>query len=176
MDFRLFTRQSMSFRAIALKSLGPRYVASDLQERLRPSRNVTAAAFFPTANAPQLPNARLHHECRRRGPRCLMIKLRETDVDALIRGGLLEQETRNDRSADPIFRGRGAPTPRALMHPFARKGAPRHGSSPNSDFRFSPDKNEAGRAHSRRRGGRVAACGARTTTRDTSNRLSARHH
>ncbi len=28
-----------------------------------------------------------------------MIELRETDVDALIRGGLLDHETRNDRSA-----------------------------------------------------------------------------
>jgi hypothetical protein len=28
-----------------------------------------------------------------------MIELRETDVDALIRGGLLKQETRNDRNA-----------------------------------------------------------------------------
>jgi hypothetical protein len=42
---------------------------------------------------------RLHGERRRRGLRCLMIQLRETDVDALIRGGLLEQETRNDRNA-----------------------------------------------------------------------------
>ena len=42
---------------------------------------------------------RLHRERRRRGLRCLMIELRETDVDALIRGGLLEHETRNDRNA-----------------------------------------------------------------------------
>ena len=42
---------------------------------------------------------RLHRERRRRGVRCLMIQLRETEVDALIRRGLLEQETRNDRNA-----------------------------------------------------------------------------
>ena len=42
---------------------------------------------------------RLHRERRRRGLRCLMIELRETEVDALIRGGLLEQETRNNRNA-----------------------------------------------------------------------------
>jgi len=42
---------------------------------------------------------RLHRERRRRGLRCLMIQLRETDVDALIRRGLLEQEMRNDRNA-----------------------------------------------------------------------------
>ena len=37
---------------------------------------------------------RLHRDRRRRGLRCLMIQLRETEVDALIRRGLLEQETR----------------------------------------------------------------------------------
>ena len=42
---------------------------------------------------------RLHRERRRRGLRCLMIELRETEVDALICGGLLEHETRNDRNA-----------------------------------------------------------------------------
>jgi hypothetical protein len=42
---------------------------------------------------------RLHRERRRRGLRCLMIELCETDVDALIRGGLLEHDTRNDRNA-----------------------------------------------------------------------------
>jgi hypothetical protein len=42
---------------------------------------------------------RLHRQRRRRGMRCLMIELRETEVDALIRGGLLEHETRNDTDA-----------------------------------------------------------------------------
>ena len=42
---------------------------------------------------------RLHRERRQRGLRCLTIELRETEVDALIRGGLLEHETRNDRNA-----------------------------------------------------------------------------
>jgi hypothetical protein len=51
------------------------------------------------ARTPAAERMRLHRERRRRGLRCLMIELRETDVDALIRGGLLEQETRNDRSA-----------------------------------------------------------------------------
>jgi hypothetical protein len=53
-------------------------------------------------NNPRTPAAqrmRLHRERRRRGLRCLMIELRETDVDALIRGGLLEHGTRNDRNA-----------------------------------------------------------------------------
>ena len=42
---------------------------------------------------------RLHRERRRRGLRCVMIELRETEVDALVSGGLLEHETRNDRNA-----------------------------------------------------------------------------
>jgi len=42
---------------------------------------------------------RRHRERRRDGLRCLMIELRETEVDALIRRGLLKQETRNDLSA-----------------------------------------------------------------------------
>ena len=36
---------------------------------------------------------------RREGLRCLMIELRETEIDALIRIGLLNAEMRNDASA-----------------------------------------------------------------------------
>jgi hypothetical protein len=42
---------------------------------------------------------RAHRERRRQGLRCLMIELRETEIDALIRKGLLKSETRNDTSA-----------------------------------------------------------------------------
>ena len=49
--------------------------------------------------SPGAARMRLHRERRWRGLRCLTIELRETEVDALIRGGLLEQETRNDRNA-----------------------------------------------------------------------------
>jgi hypothetical protein len=42
---------------------------------------------------------RRHRERRRDGLRCMMIELRETEVTALIRRGLLKGETRNDRSA-----------------------------------------------------------------------------
>ena len=51
------------------------------------------------AHTPAAERMRLHRERRRRGLRCLMIELRETEVDALIRGGLLAQETRNERNA-----------------------------------------------------------------------------
>jgi hypothetical protein len=42
---------------------------------------------------------RLHRERRRMGLRCLTVQLRETEIDALIRKGLLKPETRNDPSA-----------------------------------------------------------------------------
>jgi hypothetical protein len=40
------------------------------------------------ARTPAAKRMRLHRERRRRGLRCLMIELRETEVDALIRGGV----------------------------------------------------------------------------------------
>jgi hypothetical protein len=42
---------------------------------------------------------RLHRERRRQGLRCLMIELRETEIDALIRKGLLKADARNDLQA-----------------------------------------------------------------------------
>jgi predicted N-formylglutamate amidohydrolase len=41
----------------------------------------------------------LYRERRRKGLRCLMIELRETEIDALVRMGLLRPEMRNDASA-----------------------------------------------------------------------------
>jgi hypothetical protein len=51
------------------------------------------------ARTPAAERMRLHRERRRRGLCCLMIELRETEVHALIRGGLLKHEVRNDRNA-----------------------------------------------------------------------------
>ena len=42
---------------------------------------------------------RRHRERRRDGLRCMTIELRETEIDALIRRGLLEEDTRNDLQA-----------------------------------------------------------------------------
>ena len=42
---------------------------------------------------------RRHRQRRRDGLRCLVIELRETEIDAFIRMGLLEPEMRNDRIA-----------------------------------------------------------------------------
>jgi hypothetical protein len=42
---------------------------------------------------------RLHRERRREGLRCLMIEVRESEIDALVGMGLLSKETRNDANA-----------------------------------------------------------------------------
>ena len=42
---------------------------------------------------------RRHRERRRDGLRCMTVELRETEIDALIRRGLLEEDTRNDLQA-----------------------------------------------------------------------------
>jgi hypothetical protein len=42
---------------------------------------------------------RLHRERRRLGLRCLTIELRETEIDSLIRRGLLRAEMRHDANA-----------------------------------------------------------------------------
>jgi hypothetical protein len=42
---------------------------------------------------------RRYRQRRREGLRCLIIELRETEIDDLIRKGLLKSETRNDLSA-----------------------------------------------------------------------------
>lgn len=48
---------------------------------------------------PAAERMRLHRERRRRGLRCLMIELRETEIDALIRMGLLTAEARDNLPA-----------------------------------------------------------------------------
>jgi hypothetical protein len=42
---------------------------------------------------------RLHRERRRQGLRCIIVELRETEIDTFIRRGLLKPETRNDKNA-----------------------------------------------------------------------------
>jgi hypothetical protein len=58
-----------------------------------------------TTNPPTAPPAirsaaaermRRHRERRRDGLRCLIIELRETEIDALARNGFLEGDARND--------------------------------------------------------------------------------
>jgi hypothetical protein len=42
---------------------------------------------------------RLHRERRRQGLRCLTIEVRESEIDTLVRMGLLKSEMRNDANA-----------------------------------------------------------------------------
>ena len=49
--------------------------------------------------SPSAQRMRRHRERRRDGLRCLIIELRITEIDALIRRGLLTSETRNDPHA-----------------------------------------------------------------------------
>jgi hypothetical protein len=42
---------------------------------------------------------RQHRERKKNGMRCLMIELRETEIDALIRKGFLKADMRNDKQA-----------------------------------------------------------------------------
>ena len=53
----------------------------------------------PVALSPAAERMRLHRERRRQGLRCLTIELRETEIDVLIRKGLLRTEMRNDAIA-----------------------------------------------------------------------------
>jgi hypothetical protein len=54
----------------------------------------------PPTNGPAAATAaqrmRLHRERRRAGLRCLVIELRETEIDVLVAKGLLNSETRHD--------------------------------------------------------------------------------
>ncbi|MCX7364233.1 MAG: hypothetical protein NTV97_20665 [Alphaproteobacteria bacterium] len=42
---------------------------------------------------------RRHRERRREGLCCLFVELRDTEIDALVRHGMLKQETRHDQNA-----------------------------------------------------------------------------
>ncbi len=53
-------------------------------------------ATEPAARSPAAERMRAHRERRRLGLRCLTIQLRETEIDVLIREGLLNADARND--------------------------------------------------------------------------------
>jgi hypothetical protein len=54
------------------------------------------SAVSPTPAAERM---RRHRERRREGLRCLWVELHETELDALVREGLLELEFRHDENA-----------------------------------------------------------------------------
>jgi hypothetical protein len=53
----------------------------------------------PSACSPAASRMRLHRQRRRLGLRCIVVELRETEVDELVRRGLLTEDARNDRVA-----------------------------------------------------------------------------
>jgi hypothetical protein len=78
------------------------YCAANVNEKQPMTHNTELTVSPPTterARSPAAERMRLHRERRRNGMRCLTIELHETEIDALIRKGLLESETRNDPSA-----------------------------------------------------------------------------
>jgi len=56
----------------------------------------TEGAAISISRSPAAARMRLHRERRRHGLRCLMIELRETEIDVLIGKGLLSSEMRHD--------------------------------------------------------------------------------
>jgi hypothetical protein len=66
---------------------------------MQPLANNIETTPISAARSAAAERMRLHRERRRQGLRCLMIELRETEIDALIRRGLLNNETRNDPGA-----------------------------------------------------------------------------
>jgi hypothetical protein len=67
---------------------------------MQPLANNTERTPISAGRSSAAERMRRHRERRRDGLRCLIIELRETEIDALIRHGLLlNGETRNDPSA-----------------------------------------------------------------------------
>lgn len=65
------------------------------------SRRCNVTSIEPRRPRPSTAAARMrrHRERRRDGMRCFIVELRETEIDALVRKGLLKDESRNDRIA-----------------------------------------------------------------------------
>jgi hypothetical protein len=63
------------------------------------------AAVEPINRSPAAERMRVHRKRKKSGMRCLMIELRETEIDALIRKGFLKADARSDISAltDAIY-------------------------------------------------------------------------
>jgi hypothetical protein len=66
-------------------------ITDDISAAMPDQAGVESSAS-PTAPALRM---RRHRERRRRGLRCLTVELRDREIDALVRRGLLTAETRN---------------------------------------------------------------------------------
>ena len=60
---------------------------------------LTGAGTEPIACSAATRRMRAHRDRRRKGLRCIRVELRETEVDVLIRKGLLKPDARNDPNA-----------------------------------------------------------------------------
>jgi hypothetical protein len=60
---------------------------------------LTTSSSEPLSRSLAAERMRRHRQRQRDGLRCLVIELRETEIDALARKGLLKPELRNDTSA-----------------------------------------------------------------------------
>ena len=54
---------------------------------------------IPAGRSPAAERMRAHRERRRSGLRCLTIQIRETEIETLIRKGLLKEDARNEQEA-----------------------------------------------------------------------------
>ena len=70
----------------------------DVHNRMPPNLSMTVSAET-IARSSAAERMRLHRERRRTGMRSLWVELRVTEIDALVRIGLLKVETRNDPNA-----------------------------------------------------------------------------
>jgi hypothetical protein len=59
-------------------------------------QQATADPIYRSSAAERM---RAHRERKKTGMRCVMLELRETEIDALIRIGLLKSDTRHDTQA-----------------------------------------------------------------------------
>ena len=60
---------------------------------------VTYKTVNRASPSPAAERMRRHRERRRDGMRCLRMELRDTEIDALVRKGLLKPEARHDQNA-----------------------------------------------------------------------------
>ena len=58
--------------------------------------DTTTSPAAPAKRSAAAERMRRHRERRREGLRCVTIELRETEIDALVRNGLLRADVRND--------------------------------------------------------------------------------
>ena len=87
-----------------LYRLGIARVVGDLKSQRVDRTSITIVAGAPMTEIDAIKEAtanrvRLHRERRRRGLRCLMIEIRDREIDALVRHGLLDGEQRDDTRA-----------------------------------------------------------------------------